>query len=120
MVYNSLNETLINLWSIVHIIVLKLNNAKGMHVKWCNQSKTLCTRNPCFPLCNYIFIRSIWWKNKLYQSFETLKQRATREMIALLNHLASFLYSLCSKFLTLNACHMCKKKSCKQKCLVDF
>jgi hypothetical protein len=41
------------------------------------------------------------FKNHL-QSLEILKQKDIREIIPLLNHLVSFLYSLCSKFRRLN------------------
>jgi hypothetical protein len=50
--------------------------------------------------------KKITWK---FQNIENLKQKATREMIPLLNKLATFLYPLGFKFLALNACHMCRK-----------
>jgi len=46
-----------------------------------------------FPLCNYTFTKSIWWKNKSYENFKVLKKKKiliAKEMIFLLNHLASF------------------------------
>jgi hypothetical protein len=50
--------------------------------------------------------KKITWK---FQNIEILKQKAHKEMIHLLNNLAIFLYPLGSKFLALNACHMCRK-----------
>jgi hypothetical protein len=50
--------------------------------------------------------KQITWK---FQIFENLKPRVTMQMIPLSNILATFLYSLGSKFLALDACHMCKK-----------
>jgi len=45
------------------------------------------------------------WK---FQNLEILKERVTREMIPLLNHLVSCLYPLGSKILALNASFMRK------------
>jgi hypothetical protein len=49
-----------------------------------------------------------------------ISKKVAREMIILLNHLASFLYLLGSKFLNLDASHMRKKYSFKKPCLIDF
>ncbi len=46
---------------------------------------------------------------KKHMKYQSLKQRAARELIPLLNNLATFLYPLGSKFLVLNACHICRK-----------
>jgi len=46
-----------------------------------------------------------------------ISKKVTREMIILLNHLASFLYLLGSEFLTLDASHMRKKYSFRKPCL---
>jgi hypothetical protein len=49
-----------------------------------------------------------------------ISKKVAREMIILLNHLASFLYLLGSKFITLDASHMCKKYSFRKPCSIDF
>jgi hypothetical protein len=49
-------------------------------------------------------------KKKIHMKIsKLLKQSVAREMILLLNNLATFLYPLGSIFLTLDAHHMCKK-----------
>jgi hypothetical protein len=70
MLYKSLFESLISIYgqlSILQFFYLK------ECIKWCNWFLKICTRNPCFPLCNYMFIRSIKWKNKSYENFKILK-----------------------------------------------
>jgi L-lactate utilization protein LutB len=44
-----------------------------------------------------------------YQSFESLKERASRQKTHVFNHLTKQLCSMGSKCLTLGACHMCRK-----------
>ncbi len=52
------------------------------------------------------------------QSFEILKERATRQRIHLKNHLIKKLCSMGSKCLPLDVSHTCKKLSCQKTCLV--
>jgi len=49
-----------------------------------------------------------------------ISKKVAREIILLLNHLASFLYLLGSKILTIDANHMCEKYAFKNPCLIDF
>jgi hypothetical protein len=86
MFYKSFFESFTDSWSIVHITYFYKWLQKEW-IKWCNWFQIFCTWKPCFPLCNYMFIKSIWWNNI---SYEILKQKVAREMIPLLNHLASF------------------------------
>jgi len=37
-------------------------------IKWCNWFHIFYTKKSCFLLCNYMFIRLIWWKNKSYEN----------------------------------------------------
>jgi hypothetical protein len=95
--YINLFESLIDLQSIVHIIYIY----KWMQeecIKWCNWFHIFCTRKSYFPLCNYMFIRLIWWKNKSYEKFKNLKFWDKRlQGKCLLNHLAIFKNSFDSK-----------------------
>jgi hypothetical protein len=85
-----------------------LKECKGMHKMMQLISKILNKKN-MLPFMQCMFIMSISWKKITwkFQSFENLKQRATREVIHLLNNSAKFLYPLCSKTLALDACHTC-------------
>jgi hypothetical protein len=49
-----------------------------------------------------------------------ISKKVAREMSLLLNHLASFLYLLGFKILTLDANHMYEKYSFRKLCLIDF
>jgi hypothetical protein len=88
-----------------------LKECKGMHKMMQLISKVLYKKN-MFPFMqlhvHYVNLmkEKITWK---FQNLEILKQRATRVMILLLNNLATFLYPLGSKYLVLDACHMCGK-----------
>jgi hypothetical protein len=60
-----------------------------IHVHWMNLMKNQIIQN--------------------FQSFEILKERATRQRTCLKNHLIKNLCQMGSKCLTLNVGHMCKK-----------
>ncbi len=55
-------------------------------------------------------------KKKSDENFKVLEfqKKRAREIIPLLNNLATFLYPLGSKFLDLDACHMCKNNNVKK------
>jgi hypothetical protein len=63
-------------------------------LKWYNWFQTFWKRK-YDPFMHYMFIRSIWWKKIIwkFQSFKILKQKATREMIILLNCLVFVLFT---------------------------
>jgi hypothetical protein len=66
--------------------------------------------NKTFPiLWKYMFIGWIGWKTKSNKNFKILKERATRQMTHLKNHLIKKLRSMGSKCLALNASHMSRK-----------
>jgi hypothetical protein len=72
---------------------------KGMQkecIEWCNWFQKNCTRKPCFSWCNHIFIMSIWGNNKSYENSKSWNFgiKGCKGNDYLLNHLASFLYSL--------------------------
>jgi hypothetical protein len=88
-----------------------LKECKGMCKMMQLISKKLYKKNvfPCMQLhVHYVNLmkEKITWNS---QNLETLKQRATREIILLLSNVVTFLYPLGSKYLVLDACHMCKK-----------
>jgi hypothetical protein len=93
-----------------------IKNSKRMH-QMIQLISNFLTRKSCFPLCNYIFIMSIWWNKFMwkFQSFKILRHRVKREWY-LLNHLSSFSCALGSKNLALDVGHMCQKLPCKKTC----
>jgi len=94
-----------------------IKNSQKECIKWYNWFQTFLTRKSCFPLCNYIFIMSIWWNKFMwkFQSLKILRHRVKREWY-LLNHLSSFSCALGSKKLALDVGHMCQKLPCKKTC----
>jgi hypothetical protein len=61
-------------------------------------------------LWKYMFIGWTWWKIiQKCQSLQNFKEKATRQMTHLKNHLIKKLYSMGSKCLASDASHMCKK-----------
>jgi hypothetical protein len=75
-------------------------------IKWCDWFQIFCKKNHVFP---YATACSLSQFDKINKSYEILRRKITRKMIFLLNHLASLLYSLGSKFLILNVGQICKK-----------
>jgi hypothetical protein len=68
MLYKFFFESLIDLWSIVHVRVLY----KWMH-KMMQLISNFLYKKTMLPLCNYLFIRSISWENKSYENFKILR-----------------------------------------------
>ncbi len=98
MSYNSDFESLTNLQSIVHIINF---------YKECKRNSSNDTIDfKLFILKNHDSLYAITCSLGQVMKTNHMKQKATRKMIILLNHLASSLYSLGSKFLTLDVVHM--------------
>jgi hypothetical protein len=66
-------QSLIDLQPIVHIIVFFMKKYKIMYKMMQLISNFLYKKTTWFPLCNYMFIGLIWWKNKSYENFKILK-----------------------------------------------
>jgi len=99
-------ESLIDLWLVVHIIIFISKCIKNViDSKLFLQEKnvflyaTTCSLGQFDEKLNHMKISKFW-------KFET---KGYKENDSFKNHLASSLYSLSSKFLSLNASHMCKK-----------